>query len=95
MACKACMSRYLPLVLHIVAFSLPYSLLLIIKPVHKHKHASCYYFYFRKFFHDAIPSVTTAASASLMRELIKTEEISQADADLWLTSLALRGPAQF
>jgi len=41
-----------------------------------------------EFFHDAIPSVSTAASASLMRELIESGEMSQTDADIWLTSLA-------
>jgi len=42
----------------------------------------------KKFFHDAIPSVSTAASASLMRELIINNEISKEDVDTWLTSLA-------
>ena len=41
----------------------------------------------REFFNDAIPSVSTAASASLMREMIEAGEISSTQADLWLTSL--------
>lgn len=48
----------------------------------KNKHMS------KKFFHDAIPSVSTASSASLMRELIQNNEVSTQDADTWLTSLA-------
>jgi hypothetical protein len=42
----------------------------------------------KEFFHDAIPSVSTAASANLMRELIESGEMSHIDADMWLTSLA-------
>ena len=43
---------------------------------------------FREFYHDAIPSVSTAASATLMRDLIESGEKSVEDADMWLTSLA-------
>ena len=49
----------------------------------------CIIFLFvRKFFHDALPTVGTAASVALMRDLIQRNDVSGAEAELWLTSMA-------
>jgi hypothetical protein len=42
----------------------------------------------KKFFQDALPTVGTSASVSMMSYLIKNEEVTDMEADLWLTSLA-------
>ena len=45
-------------------------------------------FFFRKFVFDAIPMVGTGASVKLMKTLISNDDVTGADADMWLASLA-------
>ena len=40
------------------------------------------------FFHDAVPSLGTPASARLIRVLLTSGDLTQAEADKWLTSLS-------
>ncbi|XP_076095776.1 uncharacterized protein LOC143066849 [Mytilus galloprovincialis] len=42
----------------------------------------------RKFFLDAIPMVGTKASLKMMTHLINTDEVTGAEADMWMTSLS-------
>ena len=42
----------------------------------------------RKFVRDAIPMVGTGASVKLMKTLISNDDVTGADADMWLASLA-------
>ena len=43
---------------------------------------------FRQFYRDALPLIGTAASVSVMRILIASQQATDKEIDVWLTSLA-------
>ena len=43
---------------------------------------------FRKFFQDALPMVATGAALRMMGDLLTSDEVKDAQATFWLTSLA-------
>jgi len=43
---------------------------------------------FRQFYRDALPMIGTTASVSVMRSLIASQQVTDREIDIWLTSLA-------